>query len=242
MQEIEIKFERENLEGIIPIGTYLADAARRMGIELWQEQLGDQEFSVVKITKGGELLSPLTHLETVKLSAERRAVGERLAEQAKIELTGELTIMTTKKPEAVKPDYEAKRELYRKEFEDLPLEKKIASLVELEAIALSDTLSYVINSPYKLVGAFVDVLAQLGFKIENEARKQARPAEHQPGEPSVKDTAETADAEPSVTEDDDIIESQPSVRGEKESDKTEQPSVRETSETTGETENPPPSV
>lgn len=198
MEVTEIKFERENLEGIIPIGTYLADAARRMGIELWQETFGEAEFSVVKITKGGELLSAPTKTEVEYLSAEKRGAGERLAEQAKIELTGELTIMTTKKPEEVKPDYEAKREEYRKEFEDLPLEKKIASLVELEAIAFSDTISFVINSPYKIVGKFIDVLAQFGFQIEDAAKKQARPAEHQ------------TDKSPSdIKDDDDIIESQP---------------------------------
>ena len=189
MEVTEIKFEREELEGIIPVGTYLADAARRLGAELWQEPFGETEFSVVKITKGGDLLSAPTKAEVEHLSAERRSDGERLAEQAKIERAGEMTIMTTKKPEEVKPDYEAKREEYRQEFEELPLEKKIASLVELEAIAFSETFSFVVNSPYLLAGKFVDVLAQFGFKMEDEAKKQARPAEHQ-----------SEDAPPIVTE------------------------------------------
>lgn len=202
MKEAEIKFEREDLEGIIPVGTYLADAARRMGIELWSEPFGEAEFSVVKIIRGGELLSAPTKTETEHLSAERRGGGDRLAEQAKIERSGEITIMTTKKPEEVKPDYEAKKEEYRKEFEELPLERKIASLVELEAIALSDTLSFVINSPYKIVGKLMDVLAEFGFRIEEEAKKRARPAEHRNGEPqpSVKEENETDEPEPSVTE------------------------------------------
>jgi hypothetical protein len=34
MQQAEIKFEREDLEGLVAIGTYLAEAARRMGVEL----------------------------------------------------------------------------------------------------------------------------------------------------------------------------------------------------------------
>jgi len=216
MKVTEIKFEREDLEGIIPVGTYLADAARRMGIELWQEPFGESEFAVVKITKGSELLSAPTKTEVDNLSAERRTSGERLAEQAKIELTGALTIMTTKKPEEVKPDYEAKKEEYRKEFEELPLEKKIASLVELEAIALSETVSFVINSPYKIVGKLMDVLAQFGFQMEDEAKKQARPAEHQPVEPPP----------PSVTQEDETG--------------APQPSVKEESKKTGKAKVPPP--
>ena len=191
MEEAEIKFEREELEGIIPIGTYLSDAAGRMGIELVSESFGEAEFSVVKITKGGKLLSAPTKIETKHLSAERRKDGERLAEQAKLEKAGEVVIMTTKKPEEVKPDYEMKKEAYRKEFEALPLEKQIASLVELESIALSETFSFVINSPYKIVGKLMDVLAEFGFKMEDEAKKQSRPAEHQA----------TDDPQPSVKED-----------------------------------------
>jgi hypothetical protein len=179
MQEAEIKFEREDLEGLVAVGTYLAGAARQMGIDLGGEEFGEAEFSVVKISRGNELLSAPTKTEIENLSAERRAGGERFAEQTKIERAGEITIMTTKKKEETKPEYEAKREAYRKEFEELPLEKKVASLVELESIALSETLSFVINSPYKIVGAIMDVLAEFGLKMEADAKKQTRPAEHQ---------------------------------------------------------------
>ena len=189
MQQAEIKFEREDLEGLVAIGTYLAEAARRMGVDLEGEEFDEAEFAVVKISRGSELLSAPTKTEIENLSAERRAGGERFAEQAKIERAGEITIMTTKKQKEEKPEYEAKREAYRKEFEELPLEKKVASLVELESIALSETLSFVINSPYKIVGALMDVLAEFGLKMEADAKKQTRPAEHQTdeedGQPSV---------------------------------------------------------
>lgn len=190
MQQAEIKFEREDLEGLVAVGTYLAEAARRMGIDLATEEFGEAEFAVVKISKGGEFVSAPTKTEIENLSAERRAGGERFAEQAKIERSGEIIIMTTKKQEEEKPEYEAKREAYRKEFEELPLEKKVASLVELESIALSETFSFIINSPYKIVGKLMDVLAEFGLKMEADAKKQARPAEHQTvaddGQPSVR--------------------------------------------------------
>ncbi len=182
MQQAEIKFEREDLEGLVAVGTYLAEAARRMGVDLATEEFGEAEFAIVKISRGSELVSAPTKTEIENLSAERRAGGERFADQAKIERAGEITIMTTKKQEAEKPEYEAKREAYRKEFEELPLEKKVASLVELESIALSETFSFVINSPYKIVGKLMDVLAEFGLQMEADAKKQTRPAEHQTAE------------------------------------------------------------
>ncbi len=182
MQQAEIKFEREDLEGLVAVGTYLAEAARRMGIELAVEEFDETEYAIVKISRGSELLSAPTKTEIENLSDERLAGGERFADQAKIERAGEITIMTTKKQEPEKPEYEAKREAYRREFEELPLEKKVASLVELESIALSETLSFVINSPYKIVGALMDVLAEFGLKMEADAKNQARPAEHRTAE------------------------------------------------------------
>lgn len=201
MQEAEIKFKREELSGVIPVGTYLFDAARRMGAEVECERTGETDDCAMKVTRGGEFLSEITKAEIEQLSDERRRGGERLACQAKIERVGEIEIMTTEKKEEEKPDYEAKREAYRKEFEELPLEKKIASLVELEAIALGDTFSFIINSPYKLVGKFMDVLAEFGLKMDEEAKKQTRPAEHRngDGEPSVKEENHDDD-EPSIKE------------------------------------------
>ena len=182
INKVEIKFEREERDGIVAVGTYLSDAARRLGIELEAEEFGETEFFVVKIIKGSELLSAPTATEIEQLSAERRGAGERFACQAKIEQSGEITVMTNKKKEEEKPKAEQMHEDYRKGFEELPLEKKIASLLELETIALGETISFVMNSPYKIVGKVMDVLAELGLKMEDEAKKQTRPNEHQTAE------------------------------------------------------------
>lgn len=217
MQEAEIKFEREELHGVSAVGAYLYDAARRMGVDIECERTGETDLCAVKITQGSEFLSGTTEAEIKCLSPERMASGERLACQVKIEKAGVITIMTNEKKEEEKPDYEAKRESYRKEFEKLPLEKKIASLVELEAIALGDTLSFIMNSPYKLVDKFMDVLAEFGLKMDEAAKKQTRPKEHQSDDaddqPSVtEETPAAAEAEPSVTEEtSDAGESAPSV-------------------------------
>jgi len=244
MKEAQIKFERENLEGVIPVGTYLSDAARRMGVYWDTEESEETDFFIVKVTKGGELLSAPTNTETERLSIERRNAGERLAEHAKIEKPGEIVIMTTEKKVEEKASYEVKKEEYRKEFEELPLEKKIASLVELEVIALSETFSFVINSPYLIFGKIVDVLAEFGWKIEDEAKKQSRPAEHHANEePSVTESKKDTAPESSIKADDHTGDSKPSV---KESVVTgeSKPSIKEDGEddAPGEKESPPPSV
>lgn len=249
MNEVELKFEREDLTGLVAVGTYLSDAARRFGIELQREEFDEKEFSVVKIMKGGELLSTPTKTEGDLLSADRRKQGERLAEQAKIEKAGEIIVMSTKKKAEEKPTDEEKQEQYRKDFEELPLQKKIASLLELESITLSETLSFIINSPQKIVSMGMDVLAEMGLKLEDDAKKQNRPEEHQNGdddEPSVKEETSEA-AEPSVTEETvEAVEpsvkevtleaSEPSVKEEKKV--TAEPSVKEETDV----KNAPPSV
>lgn len=202
MNEVEIKFEREERDGIVPVGTYLSDAASRLGIDLAGEQFDEENCYVVKIITGGELLSAPTKEEIEKFSDAELKNGKRLANHARIGKSGELIVMTTEKKAEEKPREEETREQYRREFEELPLEKKIASLVELEAIALGETFSFIINSPYKIVGKIMDVMAEFGLKLEDDAKKQARPEEHQPAAPSVSEEDDSSDqnAEPSVGE------------------------------------------
>lgn len=178
MEEVDIKFEREEISGVAAAGTYLYDAAKRFGIEVECERTGETDACAMQILLGRELLSDLTKAEIEQLSAERRKNGERLACQAKIEKSGEVTVMTKEKVKEEKEPTEAKKEEFRKEFEDMPLEKKIASLLELEAIALGETLTFVMNSPYKAVEKVMDVLAEFGLKFEKEAKEATRPPEH----------------------------------------------------------------
>lgn len=181
MNETELKFERENRSGIAVQGSYLIDAARRLGIEVEAEcgRLGLCDSCAMTVTGGGGSLSAPTKAETEQLSAERRKNGERLACQAKIEKPGEIVIMTKeKKQEEQQPTAEEKSEQYRKEFEELPLEKKIAELVRLEAIALGETFSFVLNSPFKVFDKVMDVMAEFGLKMDKEAKEATRPEEH----------------------------------------------------------------
>ncbi len=176
--DVEVKFEREDISGVVPVGSYLFDAARRMGIEVECERRGESDLCAMRIKGGSEFLSEITKAEKEHLTTKRRKNGERLACQAKFEQSGEVIIMTTKKKEEEKPADEEKYEAYRKEFEELPLEKKIADLLHFEAIAFSETVSFVLNSPSMIVGKIMDVMAEFGLKMEDDAKKATRPNEH----------------------------------------------------------------
>ena len=191
--EADLKFERENRSGVVAVGSYLFDAARRLGVEVEAEcgRVGECDSCAMRVKSGAEFLSEVTEREKEHLISKRRKNGERLSCQAKIENAGEITIMTHKKKEEEKPKDEVKTEEYRKQFEELPLEKKIASLLELEAIALGDTFSFIINSPSHIFGKIMDVLAEFGLKLEDEDKKTKRPKEHK----TETDTSETMENE-----------------------------------------------
>lgn len=192
MSEIEIKFERENRDGIGVAQSYLIDAARRLGVEVTCERLGLTDDCAVTVKQGGDLLTEPTKAEKEVLGDKRLKKGERLACQAKLEKNGEIVILTAeaKKPE---PTPAEDAEEYRKKFAELPLEKKIADLVRLEAIALGETFSFIINSPSHIVGKVMDVMAEFGLKMESDAKDAKTPDEHKVKENGNKNGATSAE-------------------------------------------------
>lgn len=177
-----MKFEREGLDGIIPVGSYLADAAARFGVRFEEKCVPAEGLHHCKVTveQGKDVLTELTEAEKKGLSENEKAGGARFACQAKVIEPGEIVVMTKKneeKPSADKTE-EPEDEDLSKKFAELPLEKKIAELVRLEAIALGDTVSFIFNSPYLVFDKAMDVLAEFGMKKEDRARTENRPAEH----------------------------------------------------------------
>ena len=193
MSVAQITFEREGREGIVAVGSYLADTAKRFGIRFDEDcvQAEDSHFCSLLVVSGSDKLSPLTAVETEHFSAHGRKANERLACQAKIQTAGDIVIMTTEKKDkaAAEPNTEEQTEQYKKDFAELPLEKKIATLVQLEAIALSETVSFVMNSPYLVFDKVMDVMAEFGLKKEEDSKKSARPKEHEPAAKKAKPKA-----------------------------------------------------
>lgn len=179
MAEVDIRFEREGLDGIIPVGTYLSDAARRFGIDLGGNcgPGPDLHICEIEITKGGELLSPRTSIEE-KFLAERSDGNIRLACQARVEKEGEIVVMTKEKEEPEKPASSDEDLDYREKFAKMPLEKKIADLVQLEAMAFGETVSYLINSPFALGDKLIGVMSEFGMKLDRSEKEARRPEEH----------------------------------------------------------------
>lgn len=193
MSDAEVRFERENTEGLVAVGSYLSDAAKRFGVRFEAECVAaaPEHYCQVQVLQGSEFLSE-------KTAAENDAnldKGWRIACHAKIEMAGEIVVMTKEKPAAAEEDKD-KAEDYRKRFEDLPLEKKMAELVRLESIALSETLNFVVNSPYKVADKVMDFLAEFGFRAETEKKESSKPEEHRTnGTNGTKAETKVAEAE-----------------------------------------------
>lgn len=210
MSEIEIKFERENRDGIAVAQSYLIDASRRLGVEITCERLGLTDECAVTIKEGGDLLSDPTKAEKEVLGDERLKKGERLGCQAKLEKNGEIVVLTHEAKKEEKSEAEEAEE-YRKKFAELPLEKKIADLVKLEAIALGETFSFILNSPSHIIGKVMDVMAEFGLKLDAEVKDAQTPDEHKANENGNKTAAKEETSEEKTEEEtaDEISKDEP---------------------------------
>ncbi len=171
MSDVEIRFEREGIEGIVAVGTSLIDAARRFGIRFEGCKPAQADHSCFLIVSSGTaMLSPLTETETEHFAAKGRSSNERLACEAKIISPGEIVIMTEQKTERPTNTKDPKVG-FQEEFNSLPLDKKFANLLQMEVATLSETFTYVANSSLKVIEKFGDVISDFGTKVEEEAKK-----------------------------------------------------------------------
>lgn len=192
---VNVKFEPEGQSGLIAEGTYLWDAAKRLGVRLPAEceGRGECDTCAVVVEEGATLLSSLTTAERERLSPERLAAGERLACQTKVERGGELVLRPVPVTEREETAEEAASDL-RRDFREMPLEKKLATLVELEAIAAYQTLSFVANLPSAIFEKGLDLLAGRGRTLSERERAARRPAEHRAAENVEEGAAEKGSA------------------------------------------------
>jgi ferredoxin len=183
MKNASIEFEPSGRKGIVACESYLFDAAKRLGvtIEAVCGRRGECDSCLVQIKAGGEFLSSPTSAEIKMLGKKRIASGSRLTCQAKIESEGKIVAVKKEKEEKRSPEEteEQKRAReFKSEFDSLPLEKKIAWLLDMEVKTFGETISFVIKSPFEVFDKAVDVLAEFGFRFDAEKKKSERPAEH----------------------------------------------------------------
>lgn len=146
---VSITFEPSGISGVVAQGTYIIDAARRMGAPLGTgctAGKGDCPACVVSITTGAELLSPPSVAEEKQLGNELLEQALRLACQVKIQNHGEVVVLATTRPQTHAAPSDDQSEL-RKKFGALPLGKKIATLVQFEAITASEAFDSAIEKP-----------------------------------------------------------------------------------------------
>jgi ferredoxin len=177
---VEWKTDGQEHSGIIAEGSYLWDAAKRLGLKLPAEceGRGECDTCAVVVERGATLLSALTNAEREHLSPERLGAGERLACQAKIERGGEDLVLRpvpfTERQETAEESIKD----FRKEFREMPLDKKLATLVELEAVAAFQTLKVVADFPFKVFEKGLDLMAGRGRTLYQREREERRPSEH----------------------------------------------------------------
>ncbi|HEY0319668.1 MAG TPA: 2Fe-2S iron-sulfur cluster-binding protein [Pyrinomonadaceae bacterium] len=180
---VNIKFEPEGRIGIIAEGTYLWDAAKRLGIYLPAEceGRGECDTCAVIVKEGATLLSSLTEAERERLSPERLAAGERLACQTKVEHSGDLVLQPVPATERAETSEETLKG-FRREFREMPLDKKLATLVELESVAMMQALNAVFGLPFTAGEKVLNFMAGKGRAMNRREREERRPAEHRAGE------------------------------------------------------------
>lgn len=146
---VSITFEPSGINGVVAEGTYLIDAARRMGAPLGAgctAGKGECPACVVSVKAGANLLSPPSMAEETQLGVEQLGQALRLACQVKIESHGDVVVMSAARPQTRPAATDTEAEL-RKKFGTLPLGKKLATLVQLEAITMSEAFDSAIEKP-----------------------------------------------------------------------------------------------
>jgi ferredoxin len=144
---VSITFEPSGLSGVVAEGTYLIDAARRMGVSLGAgctTGKGECPACLVSVKAGADLLSPPSAAEQKQLGVEQS--DQRLACQVKLEHHGEVVVMASARQPGGSAPRDTKSEVKR-DFGSLPLSEKIATLVQLEAITMSEAFDSVIEKP-----------------------------------------------------------------------------------------------
>lgn len=204
MNEVDIRFETEEVEGAVAVGSYLIDAAKRVGVDIGCDRLGLSDACAMMVKEGADLLTEPTKAEHEVLGKERLRGGERLGCQAKLNAPGSMLVKTT---EPLIPDVTIE-EQFEKKFAELPLEEKVSQLLRLETMTFGDTFSFLLNSPYKVFGKVMDVMADFGLTMDKESKEAVKPDEHTATNGDNKDTkAESktdADETPLVEQDNDI--------------------------------------
>jgi len=88
------------------------------------------------------------------------------------------------------------KERLKEEFASLPLDKKLASLFELEMVALGESVSYVMNSSGEIFDKVAQAVNDFSERVQCEFKKGTQQAEAAAGEGTDDAAGETSQAKP----------------------------------------------
>jgi ferredoxin len=169
---VEITFEPVGLVGLVAEGSYLSNAARRMGVSLDCAGTDKCTSCQVRIQSGAELLSGSTETERTILGEEGLGQQLRLACHVVIERPGQLVVYqmsSNKEKTETKPNDKTG---IHKEFAELPLEKKIATLFRFEVATMAEALNAVVEKPMQLGERLFDRIYDKAKTAQKEARSK----------------------------------------------------------------------
>lgn len=172
---VSITFEPSGISGVVAQGTYLIDAARRMGAPLGTgctAGKGECPACLISVKSGAEVLSPRSLVEENQLGDKQFDQSLRLACQVKLENQGDVVVMVATRPEARPSATDSVADLQKK-FGALPLSKKIATLMQFEAITASETFDAALEKPLALGSKAFDSIMNRAraARAQGEAKK-----------------------------------------------------------------------
>src|SRR4030095_4152 len=174
---VSVTFEPSGISGLVAQGTYLIDAAKRMGAPLGlgcTRGKSECPACVIGVKSGADLLSSPTNLEAKLLGANGLADSLRLACQTKIQGHGEFFVtVTSYRPKESVPPIDLSAEIEKK-FGELSLNQKIAALLKFEAITMSQAFDAALQKPLAVgTRAFDSLLARARASKVNSGTKQS---------------------------------------------------------------------
>ncbi len=151
----------------------------RMGVLMTLEckRRGECTSCLVSVLAGAELLSAPTQAEKTILGAEGLSQQQRLACQVRLERSGELVVHVSPKKEKAESEPTDPASM-RKKFAELTLNKKISTLVQLEALTMFEAFNAMVDKPLAVGEKIFDRIFLKKKSAQEEKRKNQRPPEH----------------------------------------------------------------
>ncbi len=164
---VEITFQPLGINGLIAEGTCLIDAAKRMGVNVSSacRAKADCTACVISIVSGHSLLSNPTEHELKTLGHCNPPSDRRLACQTIVERSGELVI------EIMHEEKQTEANDMRATFSQLPLDKKLVTLIQLEALIMSEAFDTVVDKSLSFGGKLMNVLSSRGKSSKTGGRE-----------------------------------------------------------------------